>query len=325
MYITKIDDREFAVKPMNCPGGMLVYKENMHSYKELPLRIGELGHVHRHELSGVLNGLFRVRTFTQDDAHIFCTEEQLESEIIDIMKLIKEMYAAFGFKKYKFTLSVRSEKKKDKYMGTDEQWKWAEQAILKALNKQKVKAEIMEGEAKFYGPSLDVQIEDALGREWQCSTVQLDFNLPSRFDIAYEGKDGKKHTPYVLHRVIYGSLERFLGILIENYAGKFPLWLSPTQVKIITVSDKNTPFAKEVEKLLKSSDIRAELDEKAESIGKKVREAEIHDKPYYIVTIGDKEVQNKSLAVRSRDGKLKFGVKPEDFLNQLKEEIKAKC
>jgi threonyl-tRNA synthetase len=323
MYTTKIDGKDFGVKPMNCSGGLLIYKSSLHSYKELPLRVGELGNVHRHELSGVLNGLFRVRAFTQDDAHIFCTSEQLENEIIDIVKMIREMFSVFGFKDYGFTLSVRGEKKKEKYMGTDKEWEWAQNTIFNALKKLKINPQIMEGEAKFYGPSLDVQIKDALGREWQCSTIQLDFNLPKRFEITYEGADGKKHTPYMLHRVIYGSLERFLGILIEHYAGKFPLWLSPVQAVVMPITEKHLGHASKIHQRLLKEGIRAELDERSETISKKVRDAQVKKIPY-MITIGDKETEKNTLAVRDYSGKVKFGVDAEKFIKCALKDIKER-
>ena len=301
MYTTKIDNEDYAIKPMNCPGGLLVYNEKKHSYRELPLRVAELGLVHRHELSGVLNGLFRVRTFTQDDAHIFCAQNQLQDEIRDVVKLIDEMLSVFGFKSYRYTLSVRSDKKKDKYLGTDKEWNWAQDAIIASLKKLKKPApEIMEGEAKFYGPSLDVLIKDAIGREWQCSTIQLDFNLPGRFNIVYTGEDGKEHTPYMLHRVIYGSLERFLGILVEHFAGAFPAWLSPVQVALLPVStEKHLAYSQKLADEFRAKGARAWVDDSDESVGKKIRTSEQQKIPYILV-IGDKEMAGKKLAVRER-------------------------
>ena len=319
IYTTKIDEKDFAIKPMNCPGGMLIYKTKLHSYKELPLRVAELGLVHRHELSGVLNGLFRVRAFTQDDAHIFCTEEQLESEIINVIKLIQKMLKTCGFKNYRYALSVRDPKNKEKYLGTDNGWKSAENALASSLKKLKLDFEIKEGEAKFYGPSLDILIEDSLKREWQCGTIQLDFNMPERFDITYEGKDGKKHRPFMLHRVVYGSFERFIGVLLEHYAGNLPFWLSPLQVIVMTVTDRNKKFANEIVEELKKYNFRVELDDKPESIGKKVREAQLK-KANYSITIGDKETKNNTLAVRTRKGNVTFGVKLPKFIKDLEEE-----
>ena len=323
MYTTKIDNKDFAVKPMNCPGGMLVFKESVHSYKELPLRIGELGYVHRHELSGVLSGLFRVRAFTQDDAHIFCTPEQLETEIVDIIKLIQDMFSVFGFKGYKFTLSIRGEKKKDKYLGSDEEWNWAQNSILKALKKLNIESEMMEGEAKFYGPSLDVQISDALGREWQCSTIQLDFNLPKRFNITYEGNDSQKHTPFILHRVVYGSLERFIGVLVEHYAGRFPLWLSPSQVKILSVADRHKDYANSLKSNLKSNGFIVEIDDRAETIPKKVRDAQL-EQFNYILVVGDKEVADNTVTVRTREGNVEGAQKIDVFLKRIQQEVNEK-
>jgi len=300
MYTTIIDDEDYAIKPMNCPGGMLIYNESKHSYKELPLRVAELGHVHRHELSGVLNGLFRVRSFTQDDAHIFCTPKQLEDEIIDVIKLIQEIFSEFGFKDYRYTLSVRGDKKKEKYLGTDKEWKWAQDSILNAAKKLKIKCDVEEGEAKFYGPSFDVMIKDAIGREWQTSTIQLDFNLPSRFDITYVGEDGKDHTPYILHRVIYGSLERFLGILVEHYAGAFPAWLSPIQIALLPVStEKHLDYSKKLADEFREKNVRVWVDDSNESVGKKIRISEKQKIPYILV-IGDKEMDGDKLAVREQ-------------------------
>ncbi|MDO8741499.1 MAG: threonine--tRNA ligase [Candidatus Woesearchaeota archaeon] len=322
MYTTRIDDQDYAIKPMNCPGGMLIYKTKVHSYREMPLRVGELGHVHRHELSGVLHGLFRVRAFTQDDAHIFCIPEQLEDEIINVISLIKKMLAVFGFEKYFFTLSVRSEEKKDKYLGDDTGWKKAEDSLKSALNKLKIPFNTLAGEAKFYGPSLDVQIADALGRRWQCSTIQVDFNLPERFDITYEGKDGKQHRPFILHRVVYGSLERFIGVLIEHFAGRFPLWISPSQIIILTVADRFNDYALELKKKFEEHGLRADIDLRAESIPKKVRDAQVQQIPL-IITVGEREIRDKTISVRTLDGKL-ADLKVEDFIKKVKENIEKK-
>ena len=245
MFITEYEKRDFAVKPMNCPGAMLVYKNKTRSYKELPLRFSELGVVHRRELSGVLAGLFRVIQMTQDDAHIFCTEKQLENEIVKVISLFREILDKFGFK-YRFTISVRSKKKEVKYLGDGKLWKKAEDSLAKGLKKLKLKFDIAPGEAKFYGPSVDIQIKDSLGREWQCSTLQLDFNLPERFNLEYTGKDNKIHMPLVLHRVVYGSLERFIGILIEHYNGRLPTWLAPIQVRFLSFTERNVSHAKKI-------------------------------------------------------------------------------
>jgi len=319
MYFTKIDNADYAIKPMNCPGNMLIFKSKLHSYRELPIKAGEFGLVHRHELSGVLTGLFRVRVMTQDDAHVFCTKEQLEEQIIELIDLINKIYSTFDFK-YEIELSTKPEKA----MGDDKTWKLAEKILVKALKAKKIKYKLNPGAGAFYGPKIDFNIEDAIGRKWQCGTIQLDFSMPEKFNLNYEGKDGKKHRPVMLHRAIYGSLERFFGILIEHYAGNFPLWINPIQVKMVTVSDKNKKFAEEVEKKLKENNIRVELDERNESIGKKIRDA-ISQKVNFIITIGDKEVKNKTLAIRSRDGKVKFGVSISKFIKDLLSDIESKC
>ena len=299
MYTTKIDDVDYGIKPMNCPGGMLVYKNKMHSYRDLPIRAGELGLVHRHEKSGELNGLFRVRCFTQDDAHIFCLPEQIESEIANLMKLIDEVYSIFGFE-YTVELSTRPEDS----MGSDEDWELAESSLKKALETQGVEYKINEGDGAFYGPKIDFHIKDCLGREWQCGTIQLDFQMPERFDLTYIGEDGAKHRPVMLHRVIFGSIERFIGILIEHYAGAFPVWLAPVQVKILPIADVHIDYAKKVQEEFAKKGIRAELDDREEKIGYKIREAQLEKVPYMAI-IGDKEVEANAIGLRSRtDGDL---------------------
>tara|TARA_Y100000310_G_scaffold345750_1_gene469250 strand:- start:4651 stop:6354 length:1704 start_codon:yes stop_codon:yes gene_type:complete len=318
MYETKIDKDEVAIKPMNCPGGMLWYNERLHSYREFPMRVAEVGLVHRHELSGVLNGMFRVRAFFQDDAHIFMTSDQIQDEVIDVLKLIDEIYSAFGLE-YNIELSTRPEKR----IGTDKAWNASEKALKGALKKYGKKYELNPGDGAFYGPKIDIHIKDALGRTWQCGTIQLDMNLPERFDMNYEGQDGKKHRPIMIHRTVYGGIERFYGILIEHFAGKFPLWLSPVQVKILTVTDRANKFAEKIANELKQNNIRVEIDDRSESISKKVREATL-EKINYILTIGDKEVKNKTLAVRHRSGKVDFGVSTKKFLTQLQKEIDTK-
>ncbi len=318
MYFTKIDNEDYAIKPMNCPGCMLVFKEELHSYRELPLKIAEIGLVHRHELSGVLSGLFRVRSFYQDDAHIFCTEEQMEEEIINLIYFFDEVYSTFGLK---FNLELST--KPEKALGSEELWNKAENILEAALKKKKKEYKINPGDGAFYGPKIDFHIKDAIGRTWQCGTIQLDFQMPEKFDLTYEGADGTKHRPVMLHRVIYGGVERFFGILIEHYAGKFPLWLSPIQVKIVTVNDGNIEYAEKVLRLLKEKGIRAELDKRAESIGKKVRTA-ILERVNYIMTIGDQEVSEDILAIRDREGKLDKQ-KLDYFINNLVEEIRKKC
>ena len=293
MYTTKIDEQDFALKPMNCPGGMLVYKSKMHSYKDLPIRMGELGLVHRHEKSGQLNGLFRVRCFTQDDAHIFCLPEQIESEIIDLMHLINQVYSLFGFT-YTVELSTRPEDS----MGSDEDWTTAENALRKALEHENMEYVVNEGDGAFYGPKIDFHIKDSLGRDWQCGTIQLDFQMPERFDLNYIGQDGEKHRPVMLHRVVFGSIERFIGVLIEHYAGAFPTWLAPVQVKILTISDKQKEYADELVKQFMKEGIRAELDDREEKIGYKIREAQLQKIPYMLI-IGEKEVEANAVGVRA--------------------------
>ena len=316
MYTTKIDEQDFALKPMNCPGGMLVYKSKMHSYKELPLRLGELGLVHRHEKSGELNGLFRVRCFTQDDAHIFCLPTQIESEIINLMKLINEVYSIFGFT-YTVELSTRPENS----MGSDEDWERAESALKKALEDQNMEYQINEGDGAFYGPKIDFHIKDCLGREWQCGTIQLDFQMPERFDLTYIGEDGEKHRPVMLHRVIFGSIERFIGILIEHYAGAFPTWLAPVQVKILPISDNHKEYATKVKDELEKLEIRVEIDDRQEKIGYKIREAQLQKIPYMLI-IGDKEIEANAVGVRSRkDGDI-GQMSVEAFTQKIQEEIK---
>lgn len=315
MYTTKIDDIDFALKPMNCPGGMLVYKNKMHSYKELPIRMGELGLVHRHEKSGELNGLFRVRCFTQDDAHIFCLPEQIESEIINLMHLISEVYSLFGFT-YTVELSTRPEDS----MGSDEDWNLAEGALKKALEKENMAYKINEGDGAFYGPKIDFHIKDCLGREWQCGTIQLDFQMPERFDLHYIGEDGEKHRPVMLHRVIFGSIERFIGILIEHFAGAFPTWLAPVQVKILPIAESHLEYANQLKKQLLEEEIRVEVDERNEKIGYKIREAQLQKIPYMLV-IGDKEVEANKVGVRSRKEGDQGAISITDFINKIKTEI----
>ncbi len=318
MYFTKIEKKEYAVKPMNCPGNILIFKTRLHSYKELPIKAGEFGLVHRDELTGVLSGLFRVRAFVQDDAHVFCTKEQLKEQIIELIELVDRIYSTFGFK-YEVELSTKPEKA----MGDPKLWSIAEKALEDALKFKKMKFKLNPGEGAFYGPKIDYHVKDAIGRSWQCGTIQLDFSMPEKFNLTYEGQDGQKHRPVMLHRAIYGSLERFMGILIEHFAGKFPLWLSPNQVKIITVTDRNEKFAKKVAKELKEKGIRVEIDLKSETLNRKVREAQLQ-KFNYIITIGDKEVDKKTLAVRTREGKVKFGVKLNNFIKDLLKEIETK-
>ncbi|MCI9016098.1 MAG: threonine--tRNA ligase [Clostridia bacterium] len=294
MYTTSIDNADFALKPMNCPGGMLVYKRKMHSYRDLPQRIGELGLVHRHEKSGELNGLFRVRCFTQDDAHIFCLPEQIEIEIVNLMRLINKIYGIFGFE-YKIELSTRPEDS----MGADEQWETATDALKKALESQNMEYEINEGDGAFYGPKIDFHLKDSIGRTWQCGTIQLDFQMPERFDLNYIGQDGEKHRPVMLHRVVFGSIERFIGIITEHYAGAFPSWLAPIQVEILPIADAHINYAEQIKKDLEISGIRVEIDKRNEKIGYKIREAQLQKIPYMLI-IGDREIEENVIGVRKR-------------------------
>lgn len=319
MYFTKIDNQDFAVKPMNCPGNILIYKTDHHSYKELPIKAGEFGIVHRHELSGVLAGLFRVRVFNQDDAHVFCTEKQLKDQIIELLDLVKTIYSTFGFE-YSVELSTRP----DKAMGDPKLWKKAENALAEALKERKLNYKLNSEDGAFYGPKIDFHIKDTLQRSWQCGTIQLDFQMPEKFELVYEGSDAKKHRPVMLHRAIYGSVERFLGILVEHFAGKFPLWLNPVQVKIITVADRHEKFANKIRVELEKNYFRVEVDSRTETIGKKVRDAQM-EKVNYILTIGDKEEEKNCLAIRSRDGKTRFEVLITDFINELREEDYTKA
>lgn len=318
MYTVNIDEQEFAIKPMNCPGGMLVYKSEVHSYRDLPIRAGELGRVHRHELSGALHGLMRVRAFTQDDAHIFMLPEQIKDEIKGVAKLINEVYERFGFK-YKVELSTRPENS----MGTDEEWQLAESSLQGALEEMNMEFKINEGDGAFYGPKIDFHLEDSLGRTWQCGTIQLDFQLPQRFDLNYIGSDGEKHRPIVIHRVIFGSVERFIGILIEHFAGKFPTWLSPVQVKILPISEQYNNYAETVKNKLENNNIRVEMDLRAEKIGFKIREARNERVPYIIV-VGEKEEASQSIALRSRNGGDEGSVLLEDFIERIFHEISNK-
>ncbi|PYG86946.1 threonyl-tRNA synthetase [Ruminiclostridium sufflavum DSM 19573] len=319
MYTVEIDEQDFAIKPMNCPGGMLVYKRKLHSYRDLPIRAGELGLVHRHELSGALHGLMRVRCFTQDDAHIFMTPEQIKDEVIGVINLIDDFYKVFGFK-YKVELSTRPEKS----IGSDEMWELSTSGLKEALDAKGISYKINEGDGAFYGPKIDFHLEDSIGRTWQCGTIQLDMNLPERFDLTYVGADGEKHRPVMIHRVVFGSIERFIAILTEHFAGAFPVWLSPVQVKILPIVDKHYDYAYEVKKLLEQKDIRVELDTRNEKIGYKIREAQMEKTPYMLV-IGDKETEGRAVAVRSRkDGDIGAMSVP-DFINKIIEEIKTKA
>ncbi len=295
MYFTSIDDEDYAIKPMNCPGSILVYKTNLYSYRDLPLRWGELGLVHRHELSGALHGLMRVRSFTQDDAHLFVLPSQIKDELIGIIDLADKIYNIFGFK-YNIDLSTRPENS----MGSDEQWELATNGLIEALNEKGIQYRLNEGDGAFYGPKIDFQLEDAIGRTWQCGTIQLDFQMPEKFDISYIDSDNEKKRPVMLHRTIFGSMERFMGILIEHYAGKFPVWLAPVQARILPISDKFNDYAYEIMKEMKNKGIRVEVDARAEKIGYKIREAQVQKIPYSLV-VGEKEVQDRLVSVRKRD------------------------
>jgi len=313
MYTSMIDDKEFALKPMNCPGGMLVYKSEGHSYRDLPLRVGELGRVHRHELSGALHGLMRVRAFTQDDAHIFMLPEQIKSEILGVIKLIDEVYGTLGFK-YNIELSTRPEDS----MGSDEEWTMAESSLKEALDEGGLDYKINEGDGAFYGPKIDFHIEDSLGRSWQCGTIQLDFQLPQRFELEYIGSDGEKHRPIVIHRVIFGSIERFIGILIEHFAGKFPVWLAPVQVKVLPISDNFVEYGSEVIGKLREAGIRCEIDNRSEKIGYKIREARNERVPYMII-VGEQEKTHGNISLRSREGGDEGSTSLEEFIARVQE------
>ncbi len=295
MYTLLIDEEDYAIKPMNCPGGMLVYKTELRSYKDFPMRVGEIGRVHRHELSGALHGLMRVRAFTQDDAHIFMLPEQIKDEIKNVVNLIDEVYKTFGFS-YHVELSTRPEKS----MGSLEDWAHAESSLQSALEELGINYKLNPGDGAFYGPKIDFHLRDSIGRTWQCGTIQLDMQLPQRFELTYIGRDGEKHQPIVIHRVAFGSIERFMGILIEEFAGKFPSWLAPVQVKLLTIADRHIPYALEVSRKLRDKGIRVELDDRAEKIGYKIREAQLEKSPYMLI-IGDKEAELGQVSVRSRD------------------------
>ena len=318
MYTTVIDEEDYAVKPMNCPGGMLVYKSEPRSYKDLPLRAGELGLVHRHEKSGQLHGLMRVRCFTQDDAHIFMTPEQIRDEIKGVAGLIDEVYSLFGFK-YHVELSTRPEDS----MGSDEDWEMATEGLRGALDDLGLNYVVNEGDGAFYGPKIDFHLEDSIGRTWQCGTIQLDMQMPQRFDLEYTGADGEKHRPIMIHRVAFGSIERFIGILIEHFAGAFPTWLAPVQVKVLPISDKYMDYAQKVFHTLEEEGVRAEIDTRAEKIGYKIREAQMNKIPYMLV-VGAKEEEEEKVAVRSRfagdEGQKELGV----FIGSVKDEIASR-
>lgn len=318
MYTTVIDDEDYAIKPMNCPGSILVYQNDLHSYRDFPMRMAELGLVHRHELSGALHGLFRVRSFTQDDAHVFMLPSQIKSELIKVIELFDRIYSQFGL-----TYRVELSTKPDNAMGDDAIWESATNALREAIEEKQIPYQINEGDGAFYGPKLDFHIRDSIGRTWQCGTIQLDMNLPERFHMEYVGEDGQKHQPIMIHRACFGSMERFIGILIEHYAGAFPTWLAPVQVKILPISEKHVEYAEKLRKAFKKAYVRVELDDRNEKIGYKIRQAQMEKVPYMLV-VGDKEEQEGTVAVRSRVEGEKGSVKWEDFLADILEEVKER-
>ena len=318
MYFTKIDDKDYAIKPMNCPGSTIIYANSMHSYRDLPIRLSEFGQVHRHELSGALHGLFRVRTFTQDDAHVYCLPSQVEDEVFKIIDLADLLYSTFGFK-YNVELSTRPED----FMGDIETWNVAEEKLKAALKKRNIPYTINEGDGAFYGPKIDYHLEDAIGRTWQCGTIQLDFQMPQNFDLTYVNEDGQKARPVMLHRALFGSMERFMGILIEHFAGKFPLWLAPVQVKVMPISNKFNDYAEKVSKKLEESGIRVRFDSRAEKIGYKIRQAQL-EKVNYMVIVGEKEVETGKISIRKRNGEELKDQDLDKFIEDLKKEIEAK-
>jgi len=319
MYFTEIDEQQYAVKPMNCPGSILTYKRKMYSYRDFPIRMGELGLVHRHELSGALHGLMRVRCFTQDDAHLFMLPEQIKDEIIGVIDFVDFVYKKFGFK-YHIELSTRPENS----MGSDEDWELATSALKGALDAQGLPYKINEGDGAFYGPKIDFHLEDCIGRTWQCGTIQLDFQMPQRFELSYVGSDGEKHVPIMIHRVLYGSIERFIGILVEHFAGKFPTWLAPVQVKILPITDNHLEYSLKLRDEMAAKGIRVEVDNRNEKIGYKIREAQLQKVPYMLV-IGDKEVESNQVAVRSRDkgelGVVEAGKFIDDIMVEIEEKV----
>ena len=319
MYFTKIDDEDYAVKPMNCPGSILTYNTHSHSYRDLPLKLAELGLVHRHEKSGVLHGLFRVRNFTQDDAHIYMTPEQIEPEIQETIDLFDEVYKTFGLS-YKAELSTRPENS----MGSDEVWEKATSALQKALDNRGLDYVINEGDGAFYGPKIDFHLRDSIGRTWQCGTIQLDMMLPEKFDMNYIGEDGEKHRPIMVHRVVYGSIERFIGILIEHFAGAFPVWFTPIQIKILPIADKHFDYAKKLYDKFFELGLRAEIDNRSEKTGKKIRDAQVKKIPYMIV-IGDKEIETGILPIRKYGSKESFDMSVEDFIKYIQEKISTRA
>jgi threonyl-tRNA synthetase len=319
MYFSEIDDEEIAIKPMNCPGGVLIYKEGMHSYRDLPLRYSEFGLVHRHELSGVLHGLLRVRSFTQDDAHSYCSEEQLNDEIIGMVDYALDIYKAFGFDDYEIFIATQPEK----HIGEDDVWELATNSLIESLKEKNLEYKIKEGEGAFYGPKIEFNIKDAIGRNWQMGTIQVDLSMPGRFNAEYTDKDGNKKTPVMVHRAILGSMERFIGVLIEHFAGAFPLWLSPVQVKVLPIADAHKGYAEEVFEKLKENNIRVELDDDNETLGKKIRQGKMEKVPYLLV-LGDKEVEDKTVTVEGRKD-YKDTMNVDELVDKLKKEIEEKA
>lgn len=318
MYTTIIDGEEYAIKPMNCPGGMLVYKSEPHSYRELPLRVAELGLVHRHELSGVLHGLFRVRCFTQDDAHIFMTEDQMKDEIKGVVSVFDEIYTTFGLP-YKIELSTMPED----HMGDESAWKFAEDTLMQAIREMGKDYEINPGDGAFYGPKLDFHLADSLGRTWQCGTIQLDFQMPERFELEYIGEDGKKHRPVMIHRAALGSIERFIAVITEHFAGAFPVWLSPTQVRLLPVTDRAVPYADDICRQLNTAGFRAETDARNEKIGKKIREAQLQKTPYMLI-VGDRDMENQTVSLRLRTGEDLGAMPLSDFVQRLSDRTQTR-
>ena len=319
MYTTKIDDEDYCVKPMNCPGGVLVYKNQLHSYRDLPLRVGELGLVHRHELKGALHGLFRVRCFTQDDAHIFMRKDQISDEIVGVVRLINEVYTKFGFS-YSLELSTRPENS----MGSDEDWEAATKGLKDALEMLGLPYEINEGDGAFYGPKIDFHLRDSIGRTWQCGTIQLDFQLPQNFDLTYTDENNQKQRPIMIHRVCFGSIERFIGILTEHFAGKFPVWLAPTQAKVLLVSEKCAEYGNKVYAALRDAHIRCELDNRNEKIGYMIREAQVVDRVPYMLIIGQQEAESGTVSVRNRDTAATETMPLDVFIDKITVEIKER-
>jgi threonyl-tRNA synthetase len=319
MYFTQIDEGNFAVKPMNCPGCCVWFREGLHSYRELPLRAAEFGQVHRHELSGVLHGLFRVRTFTQDDAHIFCTPEQIESEIVAMIEMTRRVLRDLGFDDYQIELSTKPEK----HIGGDEVWAQAEAALTNALERLKITHKLNPGDGAFYGPKIDFHIRDCLRRTWQCSTIQLDFSMPERFGLEYVGADGQRHRPVMIHRAIYGSIERFLGILIEHTAGNFPTWLAPVQARVLPIGDNQSEYAQQVRQRLQDAGIRAEADLSGETIKKKIRAAELQKIPFMLV-VGAKEAETGQVAVRRHGQGDQGAQRLDDFIAEITQEIRER-